>query len=230
MFVLKIVCEAIFEPSLLFYDKKNVISNSLWKKEYKDWRTDGLSVFLQNKDLTEYGVVLHNKVIYIKENADDFTEATENLVKFQKMFDLYCDELGIEKVVRLGMRTIVYQDMKLNFSEIVQKITPKIYPELSSKIFKITSDKYEDVAYSSVFKKNGFNMRFQLGPVTKEEMLTRAQQKFPELENLPTDSLFIDLDCFLIDIKTKDVEDYLTKFVDTSLSTLQEMIEYLDEG
>jgi len=218
--ILKLAIEAQFKPSLTFYGKQGEIGNQIWEKVYPDWETDGKRIIFKNTDNKEISFIEFRRVLVIKENLGAYKKEMIPSQNFSHVFKSYSKVVTDCSLLRLGFRVIGFYDCKMKFSEIVSIMEPKVYPAKGSKLYEITSTKFDDVAFTVVYKKDNKSIRFQCGPVTREELLSRAQLGFPPEKELPNASLFFDIDVF----KLKPLATEVDQFVNESTTLLEKDI------
>lgn len=221
--VLKVAIEAQFEPSLTYYSKQGEIGNKIWNRVYPYWETDGKRVIFKNLEDREICLVEFRRVLVVKEYIQNYSSKKVPFENFSKVFTAYIGNLINSKLLRVGLRIIGFYDPKLKFNEIATVMKPKIYPANDSNLYEITSTTFKDVSFAAVYEKQKKLIRFQSGPVLRDELLARSQLTFPLLEKyeIPDTSLFIDVDIF----KEKPNKKYVDKFITESLSILNEDID-----
>lgn len=197
--VVKLAIEAQFKPSLEFYGKQGEIGSKIWEKVYPDWENpDAKRLTFKNLDLKEISLIEFRRVLTIKEDLESYSEKDTPIKNFLEVYNAYITAVKTIELLRLGFRVIGFYDKGLKFEELCKMIQPKVYPPNDSELFKITGQQYEDVGFASVYKRNPYRVRFQSGPVTKDELIFRSQPAFPvDIDDLPEASIFYDVDVFV---------------------------------
>jgi len=231
--VLKIAIEAQFKPSLTFYGKQGDIGNHIWEKIYPHWETDGKRIIFKENDLKEICIIEFRRVLVVKEDIGKFKKEKIPSQNFISAFKSYTRSLTDYQLLRLGFRLIGFCDCKMKFEEIVSVMQPKIYPDKKSKLYKITNSSFDDVAFTAIYKKNSKNVRFQCGPVTKEELFMRSQLGFgidkEAKETLPDASIFFDVDVFKKKLLATEVEKFTAESIGMLEKDIIDFINYLLE-
>jgi hypothetical protein len=223
--IIKIAYEAVFEPFPLFFDRRSTIINNLWKTEFIDWEVDAFSAFLVNKTSYESSIIEHQRINFIKEKVGKLSDNSYPNSKFLTIFNSYCKETNRNTINRLGMRTMAYTVPGYTFKELADKLTPKLYPN-DAKLFQITAKKFDDVSLASVYQREDFSVRLQLGPVIKDELILRSQMRYRS-EDIPDVALYYDIDCFINTLPLTNTEAKLNKFKKITAETITEMNKYL---
>ncbi|MCD6429077.1 hypothetical protein J7L09_00065 [bacterium] len=116
--------------------------------------------------------------------------------------DLICksiDELEIETIQRLGIRTFYFIETDISFIELKDILIERLFnKENTNRIGNIN-----DLSWVSVILEKEYNLRISVGPLSPEEIKKGYYLKKEEVN--PT--LLIDVDCFRKDLSIKSVKE-----------------------
>jgi hypothetical protein len=208
---IKIAIEAVFKPSMSFYEKMDLIGNPFWEHPFSDWETDRLILKLFDIDKKMMAVLRHDRVILLVENLGILNTSLFNTSfnLFERILSKYVSIIGVPTIKRLGCRLLTYTDFEYTFDELTTHLEKKFYPRSANDLFTITNNHYKDIAYQCVYEHASYDVRLLMGPVHRDELIRRSELTFSQAENIPEASLLVDIDCFKTNIPPTDVVSLL---------------------
>jgi hypothetical protein len=188
----KAIFKVDYKPKLDFYEKLTSIASGL--EEYPDWRTDRLSVTLQNLDSQCSLNLAYNSFWYVREKKEDSTEGDAKRIR--AALEKVVPTLENEKFLRLGLRRIYLYAVEMKFEELVSVIDAKLFSQnevIKGGICPLPTD----VAYVVDFIDDKLKVKLKVGPVRRGELELQLQpdrnSNFPvKMRGLPGEELYAD--------------------------------------
>jgi len=222
----KVFFDLRFKPNLLFYDGMYKIGTEL-NQFFPNWQTDRLTIRLTDEKTYSAVLIGHNKIISEIDEPENFHIFKSLIFKGKKA---YTNNIPINEAIRVGMRFMWLVHVDFNFKELNEIIQQK-YCKYLENIEKFFVSKFKDVGFSFDFEKNDYNFHLEFGPVQKEELSRRIKPtelisgdnkffKFPDI------GLFFDIDCFTVDLKIGQLEEFLDKAYDLSKGIIEGLTKF----
>src|SRR5258708_7944372 len=90
--ILKIIIEAVSEPSLMFYPKQGDIGDKIWKKIYPDWENpDAKRLLFKNLDDKEFSIIEFKRIATFKEENQKYSPKDIPTSNFLEILEAYKD-------------------------------------------------------------------------------------------------------------------------------------------
>jgi hypothetical protein len=230
--VYKIVCELKFNPQLLFYDELNKIADSLLKY-YIHWLYDGRKIQMSDyKNRSVLGIE-HNRLILEQDIPDSITDFKS---KFDIAFKEYSKRVKVNELRRIGLRSQYFMPVEVNFSELVS-LTHKKFMLQNETLLDIVGSVTQDYQYNINSKNDDFNVHMFCGPVKKKEIplwffpanfVLDENQKQKQIE-FPDVAFFADLDCYIENPSSSDLNKFLVKSFEFIPVFIQKMGKYIKD-
>jgi hypothetical protein len=151
---------------LIFYDKMFPIASHL--TDYPDWRTDRLSMTLQNFDSWCSVNLMFNSLTYVREMKTENKKGDDSR-RIKDLLKVVSSNMEIHNCVRVGLRCWFLHQVEMNFENLVALVYDKFLVD-NEPIRKGICPFPIDAGYGVTFRDNGFDVRLRLGPMKREEI------------------------------------------------------------
>ncbi len=229
--VRKIIFEARFKANIGFFDVRNKLAQS-FSKEFPDWLYDAVTTRMFNKK-EHYHLMMDSKRIGFDFDRNGlFRDAKDQIIKISKKIN---DTLSIELFERLGLRMFLVHPTTMSYEELNKIFDTKMLSQ-SDKFRDIYSSKIKEYAVAIDFERDGFSFNMAIGTTKKEESYKRipfnpsifsADDRKDMQSTISEANIFIDLDCYKLDIKSTYFKNYVEEAFIKSNQILNEMLKYL---
>ena len=167
----KTIFRVDYKPTLDFYDKLIPMAESFTR--YPDWRTDRISITLQNFDVRCSVNLAFNSFWYVrdlkKENSDE-----EDDQRIREILEKVPTKLDKQKYERVGLRRVYLYPVEMSFENLVSVIRDKLFVQ-NDEINEGICPQPTDLAYLVDFLQDKLAVKLRVGPVRKEELEQQIQ-------------------------------------------------------
>lgn len=193
--------------SLRYYDEKNSLGETYYRKYFDDWSTDDRQIRIWSKEKKMLSVIDFNRLLFSSEENNDRSKLLSLTKEVSKD---YFARLDIKKVARIGFRTVAIVPFNDTFEKLVSKLQARFYPE-SEVLHSIAGKEFADVAFVVDFKKFGTYNHVQMGPVRDQEIKDKlvGSAQFIKDSKMPPVSLWIDVDMSTKDFPIEGLDHFL---------------------
>lgn len=174
----KTIFRADYKPSLDFYDKLFPIASKL--QGYPDWRTDRLTITLQNFDEQCSFSLAHTNFVYVRDMERERARGQDDK-RIEVALGAVQSHLQIQNYERVGLRCWFVQAVAMSFDDLVSLVSEKFFVQ-SKQIKDGICPQPTDVAYAVHFEDNDLEVRLRAGPLKRDEIELQFQ---PDRGNLP---------------------------------------------
>ena len=167
----KTIFRADYKPSLDFYDKLFPIASKL--QGYPDWRTDRLTITLQDFDEQCSFSLTCSNFVYVRDLKKEQAQGQDDK-RIDAILKAVQPQMQAQNYERLGLRCWFLQSVAMSFDELVSLTSERFFlqtREIKEGICPLPTD----VAYVVHFDNNGLEVRLRLRPLKREEIEPQFQ-------------------------------------------------------
>lgn len=188
---------------------------------------DGLQFAVEKKSMK---VVVENSrmgadIILAKDVPNPSNFATDNMLKLFKQIN---SVLNVQKIKRVGVRSIWIYETSLSMSKLVEQLKTKLY----NPNFPILKQ-VKDVNTTFAMSNNDRDITFYTGPVEVRqipELVDLSLNIFPNIDlDLPSVSVFMDFDYFS-NKEQQYSDNFISNFIDEALDQAKEKTKNMIKG
>jgi len=208
-------------------------------KDYPDWRTDRLSITLQNLDVWCSVNLTHNVFVYVRDMKKEIEKGDDNR-RINDILTAISSQLKIQECLRAGLRCLFLYPVEMRFDHLVSLVSEKFLIE-NKAIKEGICPAATDVAYAVIFKDDRFDVRLKVGPMKRDEIEVQFQPDRntnipvksrglpPEdlFSEFPEVSLLIDIDASLKDPKQNELPQLYANAQEIQSKLSQNIVKYL---
>jgi len=227
----KIIGQVLFRPTLDNLHNVALVAKEI-ESEFEEWRANKSSdVDLFSPESRELFQLTASSLTFLKEGKsrllDTGSPAISKSKRYLKETLLRDSEFSIEKIQRIGFRTIQTFESDFNFNDLADLIYKKFYSN-SESLTNICGDVIEDVAFVVNSTRNGLFVHTKIGPMTKDEALKTIDSNFELEKNIEKEQLFIDIDVSVREgLSMENADDIIDKIIQENIKIAKEYLDYL---
>jgi hypothetical protein len=231
----KLVIELRYKPDLGFYGIMDSVGLAL-KEDFPYWERSPLTVEVRNQEHHRRIFLAQDRCFYEADAPDPDTEFDWVGTRLNKI----CKMLGVETLVRVGIRQWFVADLNKTFALMVDDLAQRFLIR-NEQLTAILPDKTHDMGYTMIYKTKDewkYNLRF--GPMERNQWLQTVYSEpslFEQKEDgsntllefwqaIPEQFLYVDIDSFREDQPTQKLDEFLTKVRRKTHELVEKLIDF----